>query len=410
MTSFYEVGKKVIGATLDKPFKIIEKIFGLALIASHLDKETLGLYTLIVTTFFSLNFLLEAGIGRILVKDLKKEKFIKIGIFLIIRIITGISYILLGIGLLILFKFENNEIVLIAIIGYIIKALLVTDLLQYYYLGCGKNYVYTIIDSLASLIHVFLIYLGTIYDQGINYYITIFVFQTCLKPIILPFITFTLNKEVLKYFNWEINIVSILSYIKLSVPLMLVTFLTVALWKIDIFILNVFIDNSEIAIYAAATSISQSWYFLPLAIANIFAPKIVKSKELNKPFKTALLMNVIACLAMILIVLLSIEFVINTLYDSSYRNAIQVAQIHSIGGIYIAFNSLWLWWLVANNKGYIYLYGQITAILLNVIFNIYLIPKFGIMGSAIASVLSVNTAQIISIFYFSPKSMLKIFK
>ena len=90
------------------------------------------------------------------------------------------------------------------------------------------------------------------------------------------------------------------------------------------------------------------------------------------------------------------------LYGNAYQEAQPVLCILVWAGVNVAVGSVWSNWLLLENKLEFGLYAHIVGAGLNVILNIFLIPDFGAIGSAYATLLSYWISALIAYGLYKP--------
>ncbi|MCG8550284.1 MAG: polysaccharide biosynthesis C-terminal domain-containing protein, partial [Desulfobacterales bacterium] len=76
------------------------------------------------------------------------------------------------------------------------------------------------------------------------------------------------------------------------------------------------------------------------------------------------------------------------LFGEEYHLSARVLRIHIWAGIFVFFNNtVWTWYL-AKNKQQLANYRIMTGLVLNITLNYWLIPRYGIVGAAWATLVS----------------------
>ncbi len=146
-------------------------------------------------------------------------------------------------------------------------------------------------------------------------------------------------------------------------------------------------------------------YFLPFVSQNIGDSSKVRNYLFNKRPKILLL-----GLVFIGLLFVAAPFVFKLAYGDIYRDSVVVLRILLIGSVLAFYNSLYGPIIGALKE---YKFQQITnvmQILLNVLLNLLLVPKMGIIGAAVATVSAYLCRSITIEFYFriKLKKLLKI--
>ncbi len=193
-----------------------------------------------------------------------------------------------------------------------------------------------------------------------------------------------------------------------STPLLFRSFLQMFL-QIDKLMIGYFCSFSMIMIYVCSVALAKQSSFIMSAFASLFSPMIAELHSkgdktgLNDLYKTVTRWCMAFALPVIVIVMLVPELLLRFLGIVDSPDAcltvriIAVGQIMSVavgntGGMLVMTNYPWL--TFANN---------VVAVILNIILNIILIPKFGIVGAAIATCIAIivrNLAALVEVKKF----------
>lgn len=162
----------------------------------------------------------------------------------------------------------------------------------------------------------------------------------------------------------------------------------------DKFMLKQMISDSEIGYYSTATALCTSWCFVLQAIIDSFYPIIMEDYKAEKidsyERKNILLYTMIFYISTFVSAILCIfaNPIIRILYGDAYLDAAPCLQIIVW---YTAFSYLGVarnaWIVCENRQKYLkWIYG--AAAISNVLLNLFLIPPFGALGAAAASLIA----------------------
>ncbi len=192
-----------------------------------------------------------------------------------------------------------------------------------------------------------------------------------------------------------------------SWPLIFSGFAVTVYMKIDQIMLGEMIGNESVGIYSAATKISEIWYFIPVAIAASVAPSIIESKNSNETVyyqrlqKTFDFVVVLAYLVALLFTFLA-QPIISMLYKHSYDAAGMVLAIHIWAGLFVFLGVVRNIWILAEGLMTISLITTTSGAVMNITLNYFLIPHYGPLGAAIATVISYGFSDYL-IFMIVPR-------
>lgn len=208
----------------------------------------------------------------------------------------------------------------------------------------------------------------------------------------LGFIYFFNKKTELKIQNFKFYSDTAVALLRDSWPLFLSGIVISIYMKADQVIINELLGPEEVGQYAAAIRLSEAWYFIPMVIASSLFPAIISAKNqseelynsrLQKLYDLMVWMSIIIALPMTFLS----NWIVRILYGSEYGEAGNVLMIHIWTGVFVFLGVAFSGYLTAENKTKKAFYRTLLGAVLNVILNYVLIPIYGIIGSAIATLL-----------------------
>jgi O-antigen/teichoic acid export membrane protein len=214
-------------------------------------------------------------------------------------------------------------------------------------------------------------------------------------------------------FTWKFNKSTAFSLLQDSWPLILSGIVISIYMKIDQVMIKEMMNVEAVGQYAAAVRLSEAWYFIPMAIASSLFPSIINAKKVSEKLYLERLQRLYSLMVWLAIAIalpmtfLS-DWVVNLLYGNAYQEAGSVLMIHIWTGIFVFLGVAFSGYLTAENLMMKSFYRTALGAILNIIFNFILIPKYGIYGAAIATLLGQVAANLIyDIFDKSLWSQLK---
>lgn len=163
--------------------------------------------------------------------------------------------------------------------------------------------------------------------------------------------------------------------------------------KIDQIMLNQMIGDEAVGIYSAAVYISEVWYFLPMAIVASIFPAILESKKRNEDQYYDRLQKLYdAMVWMAVAIALPMTFlsttIVKVIFGGSYEQAGTVLSIHIWAAVFVFLGVASSKWFLAENRQILSLQRTAWGAVANVILNVILIPHYGVLGAAWATVAS----------------------
>ncbi len=178
-----------------------------------------------------------------------------------------------------------------------------------------------------------------------------------------------------------------------SWPLLLSGMAIMIYMKIDQIMLGQMIDDEAVGIYSAALRISEVWYFIPMAIVASVFPAILEAKKrseeqyyqrLQRLFDLIVLLSICVAVPM---TFLSTP-IISILFGSTYEEAGAVLAIHIWTAVFVFLGVASNRWFIIENRQMLSLQRTALGAMINIILNLLLIPRYGVLGAAWATVIS----------------------
>jgi PST family polysaccharide transporter len=173
--------------------------------------------------------------------------------------------------------------------------------------------------------------------------------------------------------------------------------------KIDQVMLGELAGPRELGTYAVAARLSEIWYFIPATLGSSLLPMMVESKRMGDATYQARLQTMYTGMAWAGIVLAAAVSavavpVMDLLYGAEYAGAGRILQIHiwTCPGMFMG--AILSRWLVMEDLLIFSLTRNLVGAVVNVVLNILLIPHFGAVGSAVATLVSYTSATYLACF------------
>ncbi len=372
-------------------------------VARYLGPSRYGLlnYALSFVALFSI--VSSVGIENILNRELvsspeKRDALLGSGFF--IRIIGAIFSIILICVVLVLTgtDFLTSLLIIISSFSFLFNVFGVIEIYfqsQILSKNTAKAQIFSLIVTSVLKIIFILLHLGLIY----------FVIAYTLDGIIIACgLIFSYKKNGFQIHQWKINKDIVKMLLKNSWPLILSGAAYTVYLKIDQVMIKNMLGNEAVGIYSAAARISEIWYFIPAIICTSLSPAIIKAREISQDIYDKRLTNLYSLMfylsiSIILPVSLLSGIIIIGLFGPSYTGAISVLKIHIWSGIGIFLSYAVTQFLISENYTKIIFKMTLLGAILNIILNIILLPKLGINGAAIATLISYSFVTFSIVFF-----------
>ena len=241
--------------------------------------------------------------------------------------------------------------------------LLISSLLKLYFIFTGAELIYfvliTLVDQVTLSLSLYIAYrfqkLGSFYEH--------------------------FNKEIAK------------QLLKDSWPLIFTGLVIIIYMRIDQIMIKEMLGEREVGLFSAAVRLSEVWYFIPVIISSSLFPSIVNAKKISEELYLGRLQHLYAVMiwvAIIIALLLTFvsNWVVTLLFGEAYREAGQVLAIHIWAGVFVFIGVASSKWFLSEGLQRYLTINTVAGAILNIVLNLFLIPRYGIYGSAIATVIS----------------------
>ena len=229
-------------------------------------------------------------------------------------------------------------------------------------------------------------------------------------PLFMAFVLLFKNKFIQAFsfkYDWKI----IKSMLTLGIVYAISLLVINLNYKADIIILDKLSTPFEMGIYSKGQGITQYLWQIPMLFSTIvFARSAVSKDGLQFSHKVAQLLRVsllfIGLMSIVLIVFS--ELIIVGMYGEPFRGSITVLNYLLPGVLILTFYKVLNMDLAGKGKPWISMKAMVPALVLNIIFNIVFIPKYGANGAAISSTISYGFAGVLFLFFYSKEVKISI--
>lgn len=158
--------------------------------------------------------------------------------------------------------------------------------------------------------------------------------------------------------------------------------------RIDVVMLGLFIGDSEVGFYFTAARILESSFIVPHIVMLVVFPRLANSAGARNLLKrTVIGLGLLSVLATIVLAA-SGRWIIPQIYGADWTHTGQILTLLSLAAPAVFLGYVLTQTLVAGDLQERYLVVAVTGLALNIALNLVLIPRFGGMGAAGATVLT----------------------
>lgn len=396
--------KKIINnigwLVFDKIFILLLQFFVGVKIANYYGATLFGQYSYAISLVAFSNIFFELINSRVLKKYYTKENF-NILVFNTNFFKNSIAIILFFIPIIYKFFYKIDNTLF-----YLLILLCLDNILMTATSGIENFFEYkleakriVISNNIVKIISYFLQYICMILNKGIIFIAIVRCIGSLIRVIILKYqynssyLGKLENKSVKLDIKLIVKIIDESKYLWFS----FVSFLIYT--QTDRLMINHYLGVEEVGVYTIGMQLSNILAILIGPIQNSLFPKFLElyRNDYQKYYNFYKLTNTIITQFYLIITLISIivvKYTFKYVYSSQYDGAILIYSILAFSVFIKANGSLQTSHMTIKNITKKSFYKTLVSLILNIILNILLIPKYGINGAAIATLIT----QFIALF------------
>lgn len=385
---------------IDKIIRLGIGLFVGVLVARYLGPVLFGKWNYAIAFISLVSALATLGLDQIVVKhllDKSEEEHVLLGTAFYLRLIGSFTSTLIVIGYFLFFK-NDTLLLFVAVLtaaNLWFQTFDVIDLRNQSLLQSRK----TVVVKNSAFVLISILRLFFVYFEYSLLSFVILALIECILGALGLILYYGINN--LK--KWEFNIDYCRVLLRQAWPLILSGIVIMMYMRLDQIMIGEIIGDKGVGLYSVSTRFTELWYFIPSIFATSFFPKLVEKFNIDKKnyydvcLKLLKLLFVISFSIAVFFTFFS-NFIISFLYGKEYIMSVFALQISIWTGIFVFWGVAAGNMLVIENLNKHNLIKSVQGLLLNVILNLVLIPKYGINGAAIATLISQFYA---SYFYYA---------
>ena len=385
----------------DKVLRMGVGLFVSVWIARYLGPEDFGLFSFGIAFVSLLSALSTLGLPSVVVRDIvsdpKRSREI-LGSSFVLQIMSGITAFAILLILIPIFRpNDQSAINIVAIIGLTllfrasesIKCWFESQV-QSKYSVWAENAVFVMI----AVTKIGLILVGAS--------LFAFVWVVVLEGVLTAIFLFAMYEWVGGSIRaWQFRLARATTLLKHSWPLVLSGLAVMVYMRIDQIMLGQILNDKAVGIYTAAVRVSEAWYFIPVAIVGSVFPALLDAKKASEAlyleqFQKLYDVLVMVALAVAIPVTFLADLIVGTLFGAEYREAGAILSIHIWTALFVFLGVASGRWFIVENRQFLAFQRVCLGMVINITLNWVLIPKYGGIGAAVATLISQAVATLLA--------------
>lgn len=363
-----------------------------AYIARYLGAAEFGQWNYAIAFVALFSFLSSLGLYNILLRDFVKfpdNAGTLIGSSIALRFVGGFLTLLLS--WLVIYIFKPSEaglhvLILVVATNYIA---LCFDIVDFYFQSSLKSNWIAISKGISFLVFAVVKLVLIHYNFSIVYFASVQTAEFMLSGLLMIYFL----KSTLPLHSIKVSIPLMKELLRDSTPIIFAEIAMIVYMRTDQVMIGELIGTRAVGIYSVAVRLSEMWYFIPGIICSSLLPSIVRahmeSSEIYKE-KVQQLYDLLAGLSVGIAIAVSLTsyWIVNILFGEEFSDAATVLTLHIWTGVFVFWGLASNQQLVIEKLTNLSLYRTLFGMIVNVILNFMLIPRWGINGAAIATLVA----------------------
>ncbi|MCM1303083.1 MAG: flippase [Lachnospiraceae bacterium] len=266
-----------------------------------------------------------------------------------------------------------------------------------YYLAATYQLKYIVQIKTIIIILIAVLYIVLVMNKAaVEWFIIVYALKECavLAASMLAFILAGKNNDFKdQAVNGHEIFIIVKKLIRVCLPLLLAGLSVTMYMKIDQVMIKSMLGEEQLGVYSVGIKLVDAFFFIPMAIVAGVLPYFAEQHAKNTHLfwkeyeRFSSMLNAFAYLYVIIMILFG-KWIVGLLYGEEYAGAVGVLMVTICSVVPVCMGCVrGIYFSIMEYSKLSFAFSIITA-LMNMIMNYLLIPLFGILGAAIATVIS----------------------
>ena len=243
---------------------------------------------------------------------------------------------------------------------------------------------------LNSIFKILIVY----FDKGVVWVALSYALDYFILAMILLY-KYNSRGVSLLYNVYKVSYASQKELLLLSWPFLMTGVSMAIMSQVDVLMLYSMTDATTVGSYAAALKINEVYKTIYIVIITAAFPVMIRLKkeddESFKQFTSGIFsITTVFSLCVIIIMMFYSEVIAYEIFGVGFYNVGDYMIVMSVSSLFVGFRLMTGRVLVLLNMGKFTFYRTIRGLIINIVLNVTLIPKYSAYGAAVASLISIS--------------------
>ena len=180
--------------------------------------------------------------------------------------------------------------------------------------------------------------------------------------------------------------------------------------RLSTFLVNIFTSAAQVGFYAVAVSLAETIWYISTAAAAVLAPRVAGAEGSAPEITTARVSRVVLWTSAAAAALLGLAapVVVRILFGSAFGPSVIAVWLLLPGIVTLSQARVLSSYLLGKNRLRIDLYASLAGLVVTIVLDLLLIPRYGFAGAAIASSIAYTTTMAFNMTWVVRNSQLTV--
>jgi O-antigen/teichoic acid export membrane protein len=180
--------------------------------------------------------------------------------------------------------------------------------------------------------------------------------------------------------------------------------------RLSTFLVNIFTNATQVGFYAVAISLAETIWYISTAAAQVLAPRVAGAEGPAPEITTARVTRVVLWMSSAASAALGLAapIVVRILFGTAFSPSVVAIWLLLPGIVTLSVARVLSSYLLGKNRLRIDLYASLAGLVVTIVLDLLLIPRFGFAGAAIASSVAYTTTMVVDMVWVVRNSQLTI--
>ncbi len=380
----------------EKILRLVAGVFIGAYVARYLGPGQYGEINYVISLVSLFSVLATLGFDTILIRELIRHEHrqeVLLGTAFILRLAAAI---LVFAGLYVAVKSTPTETVTAQLIAVISAGMIleIFGLIDFFFQSkvMSRYVVWSQVFSLV-VISVFRILL-VVYKAPLVWFAWV---QLVDLFLIAAGLVFFYQRAGFRIFRWRFEMATARELLRDAWPMIFSSLAITVYLRIDQVMIKWMMGDEATGYYGVAVRLSETWNFIAVVVCASLFPAIVRAKQDNEELylqrmRYLYALMVALSLAVAIPMTFLSGFIVTLLFGAAYQPAGNVLALYIWSGVFTFLGVANGKWIISENLQVFRMTSLVTAAILNVVLNYFLIRKMGLIGAAVSTLVAYSYA------------------